>query len=99
MLPHAEFRSQFEQKLHEMRRAHMESSEQLLYRKYLSKITDDLRQAVAIRDASPVELEASGGVNLQTVGEIAKTGIERISVGAVTHSAVALDFGLDWRLS
>ncbi|MFP6613471.1 MAG: carboxylating nicotinate-nucleotide diphosphorylase [Pirellulales bacterium] len=62
---------------------------------------DELRQAVAIRDASPssVELEASGGVNLQTVGEIAKTGIERISVGAVTHSAVALDFGLDWKLS
>ncbi|MFP6612507.1 MAG: hypothetical protein VB835_09380 [Pirellulales bacterium] len=30
---------------------------------------------------------------------MAKTGIERISVGAVTHSAVALDFGLDWKLS
>ncbi len=45
--------------------------------------TDDLRRAVALRDevASQVELEASGGVNLQTVGAIAATGVERISVG------------------
>jgi nicotinate-nucleotide pyrophosphorylase (carboxylating) len=62
---------------------------------------DELREAVAMRDAaqSQAELEASGGVNLQTVGDIAKTGIERISVGALTHSAVALDFGLDWTTS
>jgi nicotinate-nucleotide pyrophosphorylase (carboxylating) len=43
-----------------------------------------------------VQLEASGGVNLDTVRAIAETGVERISVGALTHSAVSLDFGLDW---
>jgi len=59
---------------------------------------DQLREAVAIRDAAApeVKLEASGGVNLATVGEIARTGVERISVGALTHSAVALDLAFDW---
>ncbi len=57
-----------------------------------------LREAVKMRnEAAPgVELEASGGVNLQTVREIAETGVERISVGALTHSAGCLDIGLDW---
>jgi nicotinate-nucleotide pyrophosphorylase (carboxylating) len=57
-----------------------------------------LIQAVEIRNrlASEVELEASGGINLKTVGAVATTGVERISVGALTHSAIALDFGLDW---
>jgi nicotinate-nucleotide pyrophosphorylase (carboxylating) len=57
-----------------------------------------LREAVARRDArnAAVELEASGGIDLTTVRGIAETGVERISVGALTHSAVALDFGLDW---
>jgi nicotinate-nucleotide pyrophosphorylase (carboxylating) len=57
-----------------------------------------LREAVARRDARnpAVELEASGGIDLMTVRGIAETGVERISVGALTHSAVALDFGLDW---
>ena len=57
-----------------------------------------LRDAVSRRDAvdPAIELEASGGVTLATVGEIAATGVERISVGALTHSAVALDIGLDW---
>lgn len=60
-----------------------------------------LRQAVALRDdtAPEVELEASGGVNLETVRSIAETGVERISVGALTHSAVSLDVGLDWQPS
>jgi nicotinate-nucleotide pyrophosphorylase (carboxylating) len=40
-------------------------------------------------------LEASGGVTLETVGPIARTGVDRISVGALTHSAVSLDVGLD----
>ena len=59
---------------------------------------DLLRRAVALRDerAPTVKLEASGGVNLQTVGPIAATGVDRISVGAITHSAVGLDFGFDW---
>jgi nicotinate-nucleotide pyrophosphorylase (carboxylating) len=58
-----------------------------------------LREAAAIRDAGGYasELEASGGVNLQTVRTIAETGVERISAGAITHSAVSLDVALDWQ--
>ena len=57
-----------------------------------------LREAVARRNTrSPaVELEASGGIDLDTVRGVAETGVERISVGALTHAAAALDFGLDW---
>ena len=40
--------------------------------------------------------EASGGVTLDTVRRIADTGVDRISVGALTHSAPALDLGLDF---
>jgi len=62
--------------------------------------TEQLRQAVAMRDkaAPAVQLEASGGVNLDTLREIAMTGVERISVGAITHSARSLDIGLDWQV-
>jgi nicotinate-nucleotide pyrophosphorylase (carboxylating) len=58
-----------------------------------------LREAVARRNARcpAVELEASGGIDLGTVRGVAETGVERISVGALTHAAVSLDFGLDWR--
>ncbi|HEY1380714.1 MAG TPA: carboxylating nicotinate-nucleotide diphosphorylase [Gemmataceae bacterium] len=49
--------------------------------------------------APGVLLEASGGVNLQTVGAIAATGVDRVSVGALTHSAAALDIALDYRAS
>jgi nicotinate-nucleotide pyrophosphorylase (carboxylating) len=58
----------------------------------------ELREAVARRDAAnrSIELEASGGVNLATVRAIADAGVDRISVGALTHSAAALDIGLDW---
>jgi nicotinate-nucleotide pyrophosphorylase (carboxylating) len=57
-----------------------------------------LRQAVAIRNTmSPsVKLEASGGVTLESVRAIAETGVERISIGALTHSAPALDLAFDW---
>jgi nicotinate-nucleotide pyrophosphorylase (carboxylating) len=54
----------------------------------------DLRAAVA-RVAGTVTLEASGGVNLATVADIAATGVDYISVGALTHSAPCLDLGLD----
>jgi nicotinate-nucleotide pyrophosphorylase (carboxylating) len=57
-----------------------------------------LREAVARADASPSGrpvLEASGGVTLETVRAIAETGVDVISVGALTHSASALDVGLD----
>ena len=50
-------------------------------------------------EAAPgVLLEASGGVNLETIGGIAKTGVDRISIGALTHSAVNFDIGLDWTI-
>lgn len=55
---------------------------------------DDLREAVR-RNAGCVVLEASGGVNLKTVRSIAETGVDVISVGALTHSAPSLDIGLD----
>jgi nicotinate-nucleotide pyrophosphorylase (carboxylating) len=60
---------------------------------------DMMREAVKRRNAvSPsVLLEASGGVTLQTVRAIAETGVDRISVGALTHSAPALDIALDYR--
>lgn len=58
----------------------------------------DLRAGVAlIGDSATVE--ASGGVNLDTVRGIAETGVDVISVGALTHSARALDLGLDIRIS
>lgn len=58
---------------------------------------EDMRKAVAMRDDnSKVRLEASGGVNLDTVKDIAETGVDFISVGALTHSAPALDIGLDF---
>ena len=55
---------------------------------------DDLAEAVR-RTAGRAVLEASGGVNLQTVRAIAETGVGAISVGALTHSAPVLDIGLD----
>lgn len=57
-----------------------------------------LRKAV-VRTAGRVMLEASGGVNLETVRGIAETGVDVISVGALTHSAPSLDIGLDARIA
>ena len=60
---------------------------------------EQMRAAVKLRDdlglKGRLELEASGGVRLEDVGEIAATGVDRISVGALTHSAVALDIALE----
>lgn len=58
---------------------------------------DALRAGVALIDGRAT-VEASGGVNLDTVGDIARTGVDVISVGALTHSARALDLGLDLRI-
>ena len=55
---------------------------------------DELREGIAIV-AGRALVEASGGVNLETVRAIAETGVDIISVGALTHSARALDLGLD----
>ncbi|WP_394694097.1 carboxylating nicotinate-nucleotide diphosphorylase [Hyphobacterium sp.] len=52
-------------------------------------------QAAVVQAAGRVILEASGGVNLDTVADIAATGVDIISVGALTHSAPNFDFGLD----
>ena len=58
---------------------------------------DQLREAVAARgERTTPQLEASGGVTLQTLRGIAETGVDFISVGALTHSAPALDIGLDF---
>jgi nicotinate-nucleotide pyrophosphorylase (carboxylating) len=57
-----------------------------------------LREAVERARVSPFGrpvLEASGGVSLETVAGIAATGVDVISVGALTHSAPSLDIGLD----
>jgi nicotinate-nucleotide pyrophosphorylase (carboxylating) len=55
-----------------------------------------LRQAVSLvtESGQPVETEASGEITLETVGEVARTGVDFISVGAITHSAPALDLSL-----
>lgn len=59
-----------------------------------------LREAVDIRDKinPQVDLEASGGITLEIVELIAATGVERISVGALTHSAMSFDVGMDWKV-
>ena len=55
---------------------------------------DVLRQAVALVGGA-IPLEASGGVRLETIRAIAETGVDYISVGAITQSAPAVDIGLD----
>jgi nicotinate-nucleotide pyrophosphorylase (carboxylating) len=55
-----------------------------------------LREAVALV-AGRVPLEASGGVTLETIREIAETGVDYVSVGRITQSAPAADIGLDYR--
>ena len=58
---------------------------------------DALAEAVARRNrlAPHLKLEASGGITLATVADVARTGVDRISVGALTHSVRSIDFGLD----
>ena len=55
----------------------------------------DLKRAAAMaRDRAVTE--ASGGITAETIGEVAATGVDVISVGWITHSAPALDVGLDF---
>ena len=62
----------------------------------LDNITnDDLREGIKMVAGRAI-VEASGGVNLDTVADIARTGVDVISVGALTHSVRALDLGLDF---
>jgi nicotinate-nucleotide pyrophosphorylase (carboxylating) len=58
---------------------------------------DELRDGVALVSGRAV-VEASGGVNLKTVADIAATGVDVISVGALTHSVRSLDLGLDVKI-
>jgi nicotinate-nucleotide pyrophosphorylase (carboxylating) len=55
---------------------------------------ETMRRAVALV-AGKIPLEASGGVNLETIGPIAETGVDFISVGRITQSAPAVDIGFD----
>ncbi len=57
-----------------------------------------MRQAVKLNRAAgrPCLLEASGGVTLRNVGAIAQTGVDRISVGALTHSARGINFSMEF---
>jgi nicotinate-nucleotide pyrophosphorylase (carboxylating) len=55
--------------------------------------TDQLREAVT-RTNGRVPLEASGGITLETIRSVAETGVDRISVGALTHSVTALDISM-----
>ncbi|MCC6422669.1 MAG: carboxylating nicotinate-nucleotide diphosphorylase [Phycisphaerales bacterium] len=61
-----------------------------------------MAQAVRMRDEAgkkgKIQLEASGGVTLETVRQVAETGVDRIAVGAITHSAPALDIGLEMEI-
>ena len=56
---------------------------------------EKLREAVAL-NAGKLWLEASGGITMDTINNVAATGVDAISVGALTHSARALDLGLDF---
>ncbi len=60
---------------------------------------DTMREAVRRRGKAPVEIEASGGITLDTVAGVAATGVDLISVGDLTHSVRALDVSLDITLS
>jgi nicotinate-nucleotide pyrophosphorylase (carboxylating) len=55
---------------------------------------EQLRDAVKIRNARTVQLEASGGITAANIRAVAETGVDRISIGAITHSVIALDLSL-----
>lgn len=59
---------------------------------------ETMRKAVQLRDEcfSSISLEASGGITLETIADVAATGVDFISVGALTHSAVALDLSMEF---
>ena len=56
---------------------------------------DDVKKAVKMKKRSRVALEVSGGITLDNVSKYAKTKIDRISIGFLTHSAPSIDFSLD----
>ncbi len=79
----------------EAKDAHAAGAEILM----LDNMTHDaMREAVehfgALPESERPELEASGGINLETIGDVARTGVDRISCGALTHSPKALDISM-----
>jgi nicotinate-nucleotide pyrophosphorylase (carboxylating) len=60
-------------------------------------VVSDIEKAVELASSSDALLEASGGITLENVRAIAKTGVDYVAVGAITHSVRALDLGLDIR--
>jgi nicotinate-nucleotide pyrophosphorylase (carboxylating) len=60
----------------------------------LDNMTPEEMRAVVERVAGRAELEASGGIDLETIRDVAETGVDFISVGALTHSAPSLDLSL-----
>jgi nicotinate-nucleotide pyrophosphorylase (carboxylating) len=59
-------------------------------------MTTELVRAAVRLAAGRVLLEASGGITLERIGELARTGVDAISVGALTHSAPCADLALDF---
>jgi len=57
---------------------------------------DEMRKAVNLIDGRAL-VEASGGITLDTVRRIAQTGVDLISIGALTHSALSVDISMDWK--
>ena len=60
---------------------------------------DTLREALALMDGTGIISEASGGVSPETIADVAKTGVDFISAGYITHSAPNFDLGLDITVS
>ena len=58
----------------------------------------DLKRAVSMASGSGIYLEASGGIDLKIAGEVARTGINGISSGELTHSPPSADIGFDWEI-
>jgi nicotinate-nucleotide pyrophosphorylase (carboxylating) len=58
-------------------------------------VGSEIRAAVGLARSSSAKLEASGGLTVHHAAEIAATGVDYVSIGALTHSAKALDLGLD----
>ena len=59
----------------------------------VNKVSNQFKTKFLVSESNSVE--ASGNINLKTVKEVAKTGVNRISVGSITHSAAAIDFKLE----
>jgi nicotinate-nucleotide pyrophosphorylase (carboxylating) len=59
---------------------------------------EDTAEAVRRANGYGAELEASGGLTLENIRAVASSGVKYLAIGALTHSAPALDVGLDWRM-